>query len=58
MATEESHERVQRLVEGFGALTEEYQRIWLKSQALERNLRLAKSEVCHPFHLVLSALPL
>ncbi|GAB7343007.1 hypothetical protein MBLNU457_g1101t2 [Dothideomycetes sp. NU457] len=44
MADESAQDRFQSLVDGFNALTEEYQRVWAKSQALERGLLAARSE--------------
>jgi len=45
MANDGAQDRFQSLVDGFNALTEEYQRVWAKSQALERGLLAARSEV-------------
>jgi len=53
MANESAQDRFQSLVDGFNALTEEYQRVWAKSQALERGLLAARSEVRLSSHSLL-----
>jgi len=54
MAAQNSQDRFHSLADGFNTLTEEYQRIWIKSQTLERNLQSARDEVRRVFHYVIS----
>jgi len=49
MATQGSQDRINRLVDGFNSLTQEYQTLWNKSQALERSLLSARDEVRRAF---------
>ena len=42
---QDSQAMMDRLVEGFEVLQQEYQRIWFKSQVLERNLKMARMKV-------------
>jgi len=54
MAAQSSQDRFSSLTDGFNALTEEYQRLWIKSQTLERSLLSARDQVCRVFHCVIS----
>ena len=42
---QDSQAMMDRLIEGFEVLQQEYQRIWFKSQVLERNLKMARMKV-------------